>query len=83
MRIRMLTTAAGPTVNWPAGSVQVVDEALGQALVAGGYAEALPADVKPAQVIVHEATAPQTEERETTTAPAQRRRRTSKAKGKA
>ena len=39
MFIRMKKAAAGPTINWPIGSVQTVDDETGQALLADGAAE--------------------------------------------
>lgn len=38
MQIRMITTAAGPDGVWPAGTEQSVEDAIGIALVDGGYA---------------------------------------------
>lgn len=37
----MITTAAGPSGVWPAGSVQRVDQETGETLVRYGFAEAL------------------------------------------
>ena len=41
MRIRMITTAAGPNGVWPAGSVQRVDQETGETLIRYGFAEAV------------------------------------------
>lgn len=41
MKIKMLTRAAGPDGVWEPGRVLHVDNDIGEALVAGGYAEAL------------------------------------------
>lgn len=39
MIVRMKTHAAGPDGTWPVGSVRPCDEATGQALIDGGYAD--------------------------------------------
>lgn len=50
MRIKMRQLAAGPAGTWQAGDVVDVDRALGTALCAGGYADAV--DVAPPVVEV-------------------------------
>ena len=45
MRIRMITTAAGPNGVWPAGSVQRVDQETGETLIRYGFAEAVDAEL--------------------------------------
>lgn len=40
MRVRMLSTAAGPAGVWPAGSIQDLPDEQGRALMAAGAAEA-------------------------------------------
>lgn len=41
MRVRMLSTAAGPAGVWPAGSIQDLSDKQALLLVGGGYAEAI------------------------------------------
>jgi hypothetical protein len=41
MIIRMKKAAAGPNINWPIGSRQIVDDETGQALLDAGAAESL------------------------------------------
>ena len=55
MRIRMITTAAGPNGVWPAGSVQRVDQETAETLIRYGFAEAV--DPAPAAVGRETATA--------------------------
>lgn len=38
MQIRMMKTAAGPEGTWPAGSVRIVDDDVGQQLIDAGAA---------------------------------------------
>jgi predicted patatin/cPLA2 family phospholipase len=47
MRVRMLTTAAGPAGVWMAGSIQEVSDEQGRHFVDGGYAEAIPVPPAP------------------------------------
>ena len=81
MRIRMITTAAGPHGVWPAGSVQRVDQETAETLIRYGFAEAV--DPAPAAVGRETATAVPEMERAvdpvTETAPKPAPRRTHKA----
>jgi hypothetical protein len=50
MRIRMITTAAGPEGVYQAGQVVVVSNEMGQAFVEGGYAEPVKARAETAAI---------------------------------
>ncbi len=73
MRIRMLTTIAGPTLAASAGQEIEVDVETATALLDGGFAEALKAEAETAAVEA----AP-----EKTTAPAPKRRAARKPRAK-
>lgn len=47
MRVRMLTTAAGPDGVWMAGATVELTEEQAHSLLGGGYAEAVPATPAP------------------------------------
>lgn len=51
MRVKMLTTAAGPEGVFPAGQVVDVDEKLAKAFIAGGYAEVVDKPIVESAVI--------------------------------
>ncbi len=72
MRIRMLTTIAGPTLAASAGQEIEVDAETATALLDGGFAEALKAEAETAAV----------EAPEKTTAPAPKRRAARKPRAK-
>ena len=55
MKIKMLTTAAGPDGVWPAGSVQDVSAKVAKAMVDGGFAKKV---VPPAKTKAAAAKAP-------------------------
>ena len=68
MRIKMITTAAGPDGVWPAGTIQDVSDVQARAMIAQGFAEAV-------ETPIEEALDPAPAARETATAPAQRKRK--------
>ena len=75
MRIKMLTTAAGPDGVWPAGSIQDLAAPQAKALISGGFAEPIDPPIEQAQ-------APKPVARETAEAPTQRKRRSTRSKAK-
>ena len=77
MRIKMLTTMAGPDGSANAGQVIDMDDERAVALLEGGYAEAVKAEVETVEV---ETAAVEAPEQAVTRGPGVKRRRTRRAK---